>query len=326
MWEQPLIGWSRCRTGGGATARWVWGRDKRKTKPEVSALPLLSFDQSAQIRYVLTFLSRWPGKQWIKNDLNGTRWLLVWFMAPQMDFVLSILCNLLRSLRSSHSPSFLLSRDYFDCAHLEECTGRKCNKGTKLLAELGRMAPCWPLHLFRIKLTRCIALPPLEKYKWTKPQVTQMTSKTFFFSPITIPSFSPHTIYHRILSFLISIYKLCSLPPSSPRKSSVFSFIFFFPFSPYGCVSQPFCTYHQNTSSCCLWLSLAALPELCIRRDMQIGVFFFFSCKAVFEQAGRWVNLIKAQCGPEEEKKVAGMTVSCFNACLSLNKHRGCKL
>lgn len=271
MWEQPLIGWSRCRTGGGATARWVWGRDKRKTKPEVSALSLLSFDQSAQIRYVLTFLSQWPGKQWIKNDLNGTRRPLVWFMAPQMDFVLSILCNLLCSLRSSHSPSFLLCRDYLDCAQLDE------SNRIKLLAELWRMAPCWPLRRFFGSWRPVVSLFLLrKKYKWTKPQMTQMTSQ---FSSSATLLFSRSLTTQSIIVFpssLISTHKLCSLPPSSLRKSKFFSFFFFFFPSPYGCICQPFCTHHQNTSGCCLWLSLAALPGLCVRGDMQIGILFFF--------------------------------------------------
>lgn len=135
-------------------------------------------------------------------------------------------------------------------------------------------------------------------------------SPTFFFSPITIHSFSLHTIYHCIPSSLISMHKLCSLPPSSPCKPSFFLPFFPFPCSLYSCVCQPFGTHHQNTSGCCHWLSLAALLGLCVCRDMQIGVFLFFFCKAVFEQAGRWVNLIKERCGPEEEKKVAGMSLS----------------
>lgn len=130
-------------------------------------------------------------------------------------------------------------------------------------------------------------------------------SPTFFFSPITIIS-SPRTIYHRIPSSLISMHKLCFLPPSSPRKSSFFFLSLLSIWLRLSALLHPPSKY--------LWLlPLAELGSLAkaLRSQRYADWHFpFFFCKAVFEQAGRWVNLIKARCGPEEEKIVAGMTLS----------------
>lgn len=116
-----------------------------------------------------------------------------------------------------------------------------------------------------------------------------------------------------IIAFSPLLSPCTSFAPFFPARLVIPRFFpfFFFPHSPYGCVCQPFCTHHLNTSGRGRRLCLAASPGLCVRRDMQIGwgfFFFFFFCKAVFEQEGRWVNLIKARRGREEEKKVAGMT------------------
>lgn len=121
---------------------------------------------------------------------------------------------------------------------------------------------------------------------------------------------SPHTIYRRILSSLITMHKLCSLLPSSPHNSCFFPLFFLSPLSIRLRLSA---LLHPPSKY--LWsLLLAVLGSLAralrSRRyaDWLFFFFFFFFCKAVFEQAGRWVNMIKAQSRREEEKKVAGMT------------------
>lgn len=144
-------------------------------------------------------------------------------MAPQMGFVLSILCNLLRSLRSSRSPSFLLRRDFF---------GMRSNRG----GQWGAVGSNTVKHPWRKfggwhHVDHCVSFasrhPIFSLFVLWKniSKLTQMVSPLSS-SALSLFSLSPRTINHHILSSLISMHKLCSLLPRSPCNSSFFPFFF----------------------------------------------------------------------------------------------------
>lgn len=147
---------------------------------------------------------------------------------------------------------------------------------------------------------------------------------TFFFSPITILSFFSHTIYHRIASSLISMHKLCSLPPSSPRKSSFFSFIPPTPLPALHTVASvsPFAPTNKIPLVAAIgWAwqpcQASAFAEIC-----RLLFFYFFlqGCVWTGRAEGKLdQGMMRARVGEESSRNDS---VSRVNACLRSNKHR----
>lgn len=115
-----------------------------------------------------------------------------------------------------------------------------------------------------------------------------------------------------IIAFSPLLSPCTSFAPFFPARLVIPRFFpfFFFPYSirlRLSALLHPPSKYLWSRPSAVLG-SLARALRSQRYADWLVFFFLLFFCKAVFEQEGRWVNLIKARRGREEEKKVAGMT------------------